>query len=321
MYKIYTIKKKIVFSSEMIILFGLLDDLPKEALHCYNCKGLSRYGNVINWCKEHIEYVNNIMDADFVVLPFKFKNVNDPVFQILDKLTKNIKKKLWCFYNDDDDTSHEIDDNVILFRTSFYKSNKKENEKAMIAISPDYYRGKISDNISIGYCGYYTAYNRRFPDGIFKGRAWYINYLNKCKVPNSFIIRKGFWAQGLDKSIARKQYFENMENNIFMFCIRGAGNFSYRFYEILMMGRIPIFIDTDCVLPFEKLIKKAEVGIFINESDIISNKINLEQEILRYIENNKNKLPEIQKQNRLLWEKLYSPIGFLNMLLNTENLT
>jgi hypothetical protein len=88
-----------------------------------------------------------------------------------------------------------------------------------------------------------------------------------------------------------------------------------------MMGRIPIFIDTDCVLPYEKLIKKAEVGIFINESDIISNKINLEQEILRYIENNKNKLPEIQKQNRLLWEKLYSPIGFLNMLLNTENLT
>ena len=97
MYKIYTIKKKIVFSSEMIILFGLLDDLPKEALHCYNCKGLSRYGNVINWCKEHIEYVNNIMDADFVVLPFKFKNVNDPVFQILDKLTKNIKKKIMVF--------------------------------------------------------------------------------------------------------------------------------------------------------------------------------------------------------------------------------
>ena len=111
-----------------------------------------------------------------------------------------------------------------------------------------------------------------------------------------------------------------MENNIFIFCMRGAGNFSYRFYETLMMGRIPIFIDTDCVLPFEESINLSDVGLFFKDADIKAGKINLEQEILKYIENNKNRLTDIQKQNRLLWEKVYSPTGFLNTLINTEKI-
>ena len=132
MYKIYTIKDKINFSSEMIILFGLLDKLPSEPQHCYNYKGISRYDDVINWCKKHIEYVDDIKLSDFAVLPYKFKGINDPIFQLLNKLTKLANKKLWCFYNDDDDKVYKLDDNVILFRTSFYKSLKLSNEKAMI---------------------------------------------------------------------------------------------------------------------------------------------------------------------------------------------
>ena len=73
MFKIYTLKDKVHFSSEMIILFGLLDTLPNEPQHCYNFKNVSRYGDVVNWCKTNIEYVNDIKIADVVVLPFKFK--------------------------------------------------------------------------------------------------------------------------------------------------------------------------------------------------------------------------------------------------------
>ena len=127
---------------------------------------------------------------------------------------------------------------------------------------------------------------------------------------NNFIIRQGFWAPEIDKKQAQLEYFENMENNIFTFCMRGAGNFSYRFYETLMMGRIPIFIDTDCVLPFEELINFSDVGLFLKDEDIKTGKVNLEQEILKFTQNNKNRLTEIQKQNRVLWEKFYSPVGF-----------
>ena len=321
MHKIFTIKKQVHFSSEMIILFGLLDKLPNEAPHCYNYKGLSRYGKVIDWCKRNIEYVDDIKLADFAVLPFKFKNVNEPVFQLLNKLTKSVNIKLWCFYNDDDDKKYKLDDNVILFRTSFYKSSKDKNERAMIAFSPDYYNDKISNNISIGYCGYYSANRTRNERWCqCTGRAPYINYLNECEIPNNFILRKGFWAPGIEKAVARKQYIDNIENSLFIFCYRGGGNFSYRFYETLMMGRIPLFIDTDCVLPFEKYVRKPEVGLFLHEKDIISGKIDLEQEILKYIERYKDNFNEIQKNNRLLWEKIYSPVGFLNTILNTEKL-
>ena len=57
MFKIYTLKDRVHFSSEMIILFGLLDTLPNEPPHCYNFNNVSRYGDVVNWCKKHIEYV------------------------------------------------------------------------------------------------------------------------------------------------------------------------------------------------------------------------------------------------------------------------
>ena len=150
---------------------------------------------------------------------------------------------------------------------------------------------------------------------------FYINYLNKCNIQNNFILRKTCWFHStIDKVVSRKQYIDNMENNIFIFCYRGEGNFSYRFYETLMMGKIPLFIDTECVLPFEKYIKKPEVGLFLNEKDIISGKVNLEQELMNYIKKYKKHFNEMQKNNRLLWEKIYSPVGFLNTVLNTEKL-
>lgn len=320
MLKIFTLNEKVIFSSEMIILFGLLDTLPNESQHCYNFENISRYGDVINWCKTNIEYVNKIKEADIVVLPFKFNGIHNSIFKLLSSLTKQLNKNLWCFYNDDDDKSYVLDEHVVLFRTSFYKSSKNKNEQGLIAFSADFYRQKQSDNISIGYCGYYTARNSRFPGGIFNARAPYLDTLQQCKVTNNFIIRQGFWAPGIDRRQAQKEYFENMENNIFVFCMRGAGNFSYRFYEILMMGRIPIFIDTDCVLPFEELLNLSDVGLFLKDADIKTGKVNLEQEILKYIRNNKNRLTDIQRQNRLLWEKFYSPVGFLNTLINTEKL-
>ena len=105
MFKIYTLKDKVHFSSEMIILFGLLDTLPNEPPHCYNFDNVSRYGDVVNWCKTHIEYVDDIKTADIVVLPFKFNGINNSIFKLLSNLTKQLDKKLWCFYNDDDDIS------------------------------------------------------------------------------------------------------------------------------------------------------------------------------------------------------------------------
>ena len=136
----------------------------------------------------------------------------------------------------------------------------------------------------------------------------------KSDIKCDFVLRRGFWAAGMDKRIARKEYFTNMENNLFVFCYRGAGNFSYRLYETFMMGRIPIFINTDCVLPYWDEIEKHNLGLIINEEDIISKKINLIETIKNYYNDNKDSLTDIQKNNRYLWEKYWSAYGFIENL-------
>jgi hypothetical protein len=105
----------------------------------------------------------------------------------------------------------------------------------------------------------------------------------------------------MDKRIARKEYLQ----------IWKIGNFSYRLYETFMMGRIPIFINTDCVLPYWDEIEKHNFGLMINEEDIISKKINLIETIKKYYNDNKDSLTDIQKNNRCLWEKYWSPYGFI----------
>lgn len=47
----------------------------------------------------------------------------------------------------------------------------------------------------------------------------------------------------------RREYFRNIVGNDYVLAVRGLGNYSVRFYEALACGRIPLFVDTDCVLP------------------------------------------------------------------------
>ncbi|HJU48582.1 MAG TPA: exostosin family protein, partial [Gaiellaceae bacterium] len=54
----------------------------------------------------------------------------------------------------------------------------------------------------------------------------------------------------------------------YVVCARGGGNFSYRLYEALSLGRIPIFIDTDCVLPFETEIDWRSLCVWVDEREL-----------------------------------------------------
>jgi hypothetical protein len=281
----------------------LLDNIPNEPSHCYNFNNISRYDGVIEYCKTNFKYVDTPDDCDVIVLPYKFINTNDPIYEILCTISQTLNKELWCFYNDDNDSRFNIPNNVRLFRTSFYYSSRKQQEYSLIAFSPDYYDNKIIDkpDLSIGYCGH-----------TMHGRNKYLSLLSDSDVKTNFIVRKGFWAPGIDKRIARKEYFENIETNIFTFCYRGGGNFSYRFYEILMMGRIPILINTDCVFPFWNEVKKNNIGLIIEGKKIMDNTVDLITEIKNYYNKYQNDLIDIQKTNRKIWEIYYSPIGFLN---------
>ena len=48
----------------------------------------------------------------------------------------------------------------------------------------------------------------------------------------------------------------------------GNRKFFNQVFETLMMGRIPVFIDTDCLLPFPNLVNWQDHMIWIKWSDI-----------------------------------------------------
>ena len=87
-----------------------------------------------------------------------------------------------------------------------------------------------------------------------------LGVLNRSNlVDTAFVIRSSYSGHKntieLSPEEARKQFVEKINNSDFSLAVKGDGNYSLRFYEILSLGRIPVLVDTDCPLPFEDKIK------------------------------------------------------------------
>jgi len=250
-----------------------------------------------------VEYSNE-NECDYFALPFKFKSSKEDRFLKVLHKAKEFNKKLICLNNDDFGGDYEIPSDIILFRTSFDYKSKMENEYAFPVFIPDIIKNSkgYSNNLSIGFCGDSNRPVRK--EALFE--------LKKGNIPlNHDEVFSFFQNPIIDKKIGRERFFKNLENNIFVLCPRGCGNFSYRFYETMCYGRIPIFINTDCVLPFENLIDYKKEIVFVEESELT----NINDIIKEYCD--KKDLILQQKKCREIWENYLSPNGFLK---NIENI-
>ena len=235
-----------------------------------------------------------IEECDLVGIPFKYSPTDERVINICNDAQK-YNKTVVAFYNDDFTGSFNLPDNLILFRTSAFKSHLKVNERILPVLVPDH---SSVNNIlntsnvkkSIGFCGHSEGIRSRILSSVSN-----IVGANNC----DFIIRSTFYHNTGKVNInTRREYCANIANNLYTLCMRGAGNFSYRFYEALCMGRIPILIDTDTSLPFEKIIDWSKYIIKIDESE-------LEQLPLLISECKINPV-DIRK----MWEEYLSPEGY-----------
>ena len=112
----------------------------------------------------------------------------------------------------------------------------------------------------------------------------------------------------MDKNLAVSDHYNNIQNNMFTLCSRGAGNHSMRLYEVLSMGRIPIQVDTDCVYPFEGKIDWSDHCVMVPEKDIN----NIGDHVMDfYNSKSSGDLLNMQKNNRKIWEEYLSPLGFM----------
>jgi len=53
-----------------------------------------------------------------------------------------------------------------------------------------------------------------------------------------------------------------------MFSVAVVLELSYRLYEALCCGRIPVFIDTDCVLPYDFMIDWKKYFVWVDQSEL-----------------------------------------------------
>ena len=101
----------------------------------------------------------------------------------------------------------------------------------------------------------------------------------------------------------------------YVVCVRGAGNFSIRFYEALAMGRIPVFINTDCALPFDDELdwKKHVVWVEFKERHKVAEKVaNFHRAI------SEKDFIDLQLANRKLWEERLTLGGFFKEFITKD---
>ncbi|PIQ69058.1 MAG: hypothetical protein COV91_01030 [Candidatus Taylorbacteria bacterium CG11_big_fil_rev_8_21_14_0_20_46_11] len=237
--------------------------------------------------------VDNIEEADFVAVPHEYFFVETQFPRYLSQvfeLAKSVRKKVLLFdYTDWVDRTAKLPEHAILFRVSVYRHHKKENEIVM-----PYFVEDIGDRYKIlprekgekpivGYCGQaqFGSKTKKFravlkrllssfllllrwdknPSVHTRGIFWRskaLRVLRGSSFACNFVERPFYSMHQNGVTVApsqlRHEYVENLRESDLALCVRGDSNTSQRFYETLSSTRIPLFVDTDCVLPLEEII-------------------------------------------------------------------
>jgi hypothetical protein len=137
---------------------------------------------------------------------------------------------------------------------------------------------------------------------------------SSTKIKSSFIFRNKYKAGAFSqemKKLTNQEFLNNINDNLYTFCMRGSGNFSARFYETLVMGRIPLIIDTDIRLPLSKSIDWNKHCVLVHEKNVIDGLINFHES------HTNEQMQLIQKNNRQLILENLSRVNYFKKIYNS----
>lgn len=299
----------------------------------------------------YYQITNTILECDIAVLPvavdFLLNNKRHKYVTDFIKNAENANKKVLNFTSGDFGATLN-NDNIVTVRLAGFKTKFKNKTFIMPPFINDPYAflNKKVDYLGkesipkVGFVGHsatgivklakeflifvngflkriakkeHTDYQFFYPSSFFRFK--YLNILKKSpEISCDFILRNQYRAgvkTEADKHKTSLEFFQNIHDNPYTFCMRGGGNFSVRFYETLAMGRIPILIDTDCQLPFSENIDWNKHCLIISEKEVK----NLPEKLLDF---HSDLTPErflaLQKENRLLWEEYFTKETFFKQL-------
>ena len=223
-----------------------------------------------------------------------------------------------------------IPEAALALETSLVRSRRRPNEFGLPAWSEDFVSAHLGGELRVrqkgakpvvGFCGL-APRRRRFIGRLrthaahagIRGRALQLLRAHDA-VATNFLER----AQFLGGAVAggavdvatmqrvRLEYVRNMVESDYVLCARGAGNFSYRLYETLSCGRIPVFVDTDCVLPLDFAADWRAHCVWVDESELdsIGDRVAEFHEAL-----GDDEFVDLQRACRRFWEEYVAPEGF-----------
>ena len=142
-----------------------------------------------------------------------------------------------------------------------------------------------------------------------------LEYISKDeRLTANFNIRNKYKAGSVnpsDRNKKTREFYENMMTSDYVLCVRGLGNFSKRLYETLAMGRIPVLVNTDCILPFDNIIDWKKYCVWIEKEEIT----HIGDILIRFHESITNEqFKQLQRDCRTLWEKYLSGNGAMMAL-------
>lgn len=309
-----------------------------------------RYDNYTETGDSFFE-MSSLEEADLAIVPFNCEaafdvEVQSLLIQFVERV-KQAEKPLASFFEGDCSHLKLPIESDLVFRHSLYRSNQKSTDFAIPAWSEDIVKKYLGNQIiirkksskpTVGFCGF--GGKRDFKSFLklvlFKSRKLLMNreqtippyftghvlrsqalsILSKSPlIKTNFVERKSaglISATDLTQLKAiRAEFVQNMVESDYIFCCRGSGNYSFRFYETLGCGRIPVFVDTDCVLPYDFEIDWKKYCVWINESELPL----IAEKIADFHENlSANEFIELQHECRRIWEQRISPEGFFSNL-------
>src|SRR3989344_9142302 len=101
--------------------------------------------------------------------------------------------------------------------------------------------------------------------GIYWRKSAMRTLARSALVRTNFIVRRSFSGAmstiELAPEAARAEFIESIKNSDFVLTPKGDGNYSTRFLETLSLGRIPVLLNTDTVLPLEDVIDYSKIVV------------------------------------------------------------
>jgi hypothetical protein len=256
----------------------------------------------------------------------------------------------YAFISGDYGKVHPPFSKIIYYRMGGFKKQLNRNNQAFFFVLNDQLKRIFNqDNIflrekqvkpTVGFCGHATGFIpkliyeklklarvnfERILAGDFQFEPLFssaferwkiLNLIDNSKEINSNFILRGRYRAGAvteeEKLKTTLQYYNNIINSDYVVCIRGSGNFSVRFFETLMMGRVPVFINTDCLLPLENKINWKNQVVWVEWND----RKKIAEKILDFHNNLTNeKFIELQIKNRDIWKKHFNINFYLGEIL------